>query len=136
MQLYAQVKNNLVVNVWTSPPKVAIGEDGWMNAEEVLPEIDNSQEYGEYTYSIQPDKVVISRKVIDIPISTRKQRLLDANSINFISFAELAGKNPYLYSQEDILANKEIAKQNKLKIESATTHTELNNLVLDPLNLF
>ena len=32
MPFYVQVLNDLVVNVWDTPPKVPIGEDGWRNA--------------------------------------------------------------------------------------------------------
>lgn len=137
MAHYVQVLNDLVVNMWDSPPKVPIGEDGWRNAVMDVPTINNEKQYlGNWTYDLTVDPVIISREVFNYTVEERKQILLEKNQNYFRTFVELSAKNPNLYSQEDTSNARNTASTNKTAIDSATTHEELDNLIIIPIDLF
>lgn len=136
MARYVQVLNGLVVNVWDSPPKVAIGEDGWMNAVENFPTLSSNQEYGDFTYNIGSDLVTISRDIKEIPFEVRKQSVLDNNKSQFLNFIEMSTKNAIIYSKDEIEENKQITKTNETNINACQTHNDLDNLNLIAIKLF
>lgn len=137
MAHYVQVLNDLVVNVWDCPPKVPVGEEGWRNAEMILPSINEQKQYlGNWTYDLTVDPVVISREVFSYTVEERKQNLHKLNEDNFYKFVEITAKNPIFYSQAEIDSIKNNATTNKNLINSAVTHNDLDNLNLSPLELF
>lgn len=137
MAWYVQVVNGLVKNAWDSAPPVPVGEDGWRNAVQNIPEIDpQKQEYGDWTYDIEQDPVVISREVKLVSLADRKKSLLLNNDEKFKEFVDLLSKAPSLFDEAEILANKINAKDNRDAIEAATTHEELDTIVLKPITLF
>lgn len=137
MPLYAQVKNNLVVNLWDSAPPVSVGEDGWKNAVEQLPElVTNRQEYGNWIYDVSVDPIIVTREVIDLSVEERKVRLINKNDETFKEFINVVTNAPILYSAEEIANNKVKASQNKVSIEACSTHTELDELVLNTITLY
>lgn len=136
MAKYVQVLNGLVVNVWDSPPKVPIGEDGWMNAVDDIPVTSARQELGEWTYDLSVDPVIISREVKEIPFEERQSRLKHQNELEFTRFLEITVKQPLAYTQEDVLNNRQIARQNAETIDAAKNHDDLDAIQLTPIKLF
>lgn len=137
MAYYVQVLNDAVINVWDTPPKVPIGEDGWKNAVEQLPTIiPGRQEYGQYIFNTGADPVVISREVIEISIDDRKNRLQDNNIANFNRFVEVLKNNSQFYTSDEIATAKSTAAQNKQNINACQTHDEIDQLVLEEIPLF
>lgn len=137
MAHYVQVLNDSVVNMWNSPPKVSIGEDGWRNAVMSIPTINDQKQYlGNWTYDLTQDPVVISREVFSYTVEERKQNLRSTNEFQFLQFVNTLSKNPNLYSQSEIDNIKNIANTNKTAINSANTHNDLDQLSLVPIELF
>lgn len=136
MALYAQVKDGLVKNVWDSAPPVPVGEDGWVNAVEVTPEITSRQEFGQYTYVIDVDLVTITREVLDISFDEKKQRMLAENDNEYQNFLDKLVATPAAFTQEIIDTNRVNAKQNQKLILDAKTYDALESVVLSPIVLF
>lgn len=128
--LYAQVKDDKVVNVWDSPPPVPLGEDGWRHAIEVYPEIDTQYQYYDgHTMSIAEELVTITHNVNEVPVEARKQDMIKLNDENILNFLRLSGQLG-IYTTEEITAERQKALDNISIINSATTHSELNGIVL------
>ena len=137
MAWYVQVVNGLVKNAWDSSPPVPVGQDGWKNAVQDIPEIDLAkEEYGDWIYDINQDPIVISREVKTISVANRKANMLLFNDEKYKEFVDLLSKAPSLFDEAEIIANKTNAKDNKLQIESCTTHEELDALVIKTITLF
>lgn len=136
MARYIQVQNGLVKHVWDSPPPVPVGEDGWMNAVENIPQLTSRQEYGDFTYDISVDPAIISREVCDIKFEVTKQRMLDDNIQNYRQFIEHVTNAPTLFDNELIVANRDTSKKNEDLINSANNYDELDKVVISQLRLY
>lgn len=136
MPLYVQVVNGLIKNLWDSPPPSPVGEDGWMNAVDVVPTITFRQQLGDRTYDIGEDIVTISREVIEIPFEIKKQSLISENIARYESIIEIMSKAIVAFPQQLIDDNRNVARQNEDAILAATTYEELESVVLLPFKLF
>jgi hypothetical protein len=139
---YIQVVNGIVVNLYDTPPPDAelnnvLGEDGWKEAMEDYPEIDERwQEYGQIEYKLDVNPPIVTRGVKIVPIDDRKNGLLEKNKEDFLLFAEASRNNSSLYTEEEIEQAKLFAKENKIAIQSCETHEQLNDLVIKKIELF
>jgi hypothetical protein len=139
MANFIQVIDGKVVNHWDIPHTLPspVGTDGWLTTVEIIPEIrEGRQFYGDYTYDVSKNPVVISREIIEISVGDRKQNMLDQLTLKFKEFAEILEKNPLLYTSEEIAENKQILKSNKNSILSSATHDDLDNIIPVDLTLF
>jgi hypothetical protein len=136
MSKYIQIMHGKVVNVWDSPPKVAIGEDGWVEAIENIPTPLPRQQLGNWTYDISVNPAIISRELIETSFEQRKATLLEVNKQEFLIFVERVSRNQFLYSQEEINSNKQISKENELQINLCVSHDDLDSLVLSEIKYF
>ena len=137
MPLYVKVVNDLVTQVWDTPPSDPIGTNGWRNAVEIIPElVSNRQTHGQITFDVAQEPVVISREVIDLTFEERQQLLSGTNEQLYLSFLDLAAKNPAIYTAEEIATTRAKANTNRENIAAATTHEQLDSLVIQEISLF
>ena len=137
MPLYVKVVNDSVTQVWDTPPNDPIGTNGWRNAVEIIPElVPNKQTHGQIIFDTTQDTVVISREVIDLTFEERQQILSGTNEQLYLSFLEIAAKNPAIYTAEEIAATRAKANANRENIAAATTHEQLDSLVIQKISLF
>jgi hypothetical protein len=135
MTQYVQIVNGLVKNVWDSPPLVPLGEDGWVEGFEDYPELLPRQEYGNFTYDITKNPVVISREVLEIPFEIRKNSLLQQNEQRFKDIVNTINKIPQAYTSSDVAKIRSDFSFNENVIETSANHDDLDKLVLKRLSL-
>ena len=137
--LYAQVLNDELINLWSSPPRVPLGTDGWRHAIEVYPEIDSrSQYYDGHTLDITDDLVTLTHIVKNTSVDSRKDILITKNDEDILNFMKVASSlgTFSVYTSEEIVLERQKAESNKTMIQNATTHEELNSLVLEDIRKY
>lgn len=126
-----------VKELWDSPPPVPVGVDGWRNAVFANQVIDQKkQRFGETLYDLNQDPVVISSQIIDYTPEERKEVLISINNTEFDYIITTVSKAPSILTTEELRGIREKAANNKSKIESCSTHQQLDDLQLETISIF
>jgi hypothetical protein len=136
MALYVRVVDGEVKDVWDTVPAEGVGNNGWMNAIEVRPNITpNRQGYTGHTFDLTKDPVQIVYGVYDISVEDRKAGMKAAAGFEFQQVVNEQTRrqlNPNPDEQYDSAAV-EAARQTMVSkqtaIDSASSHDELDLLM-------
>lgn len=133
--LYVQVLNGEVKNVWDTPPSEGVGNNGWRNAVEVRPAIrEGRQGYTAHRFDLNSDPVQIIWDTFEISVDERKASMKINAGANFqqvVMEQTRLQMSPNPVEQYDPAAV-ETARQAMLAkqaaIDACTTHDELDAL--------
>lgn len=133
--LYVQVLNGEVKNVWDTPPSEGVGNNGWRNAVEVRPAIrDGRQGYTAHRFDLNTDPVQIIWDTYEISVDQRKANMKMNAGFGFQQAVQEQMRlqmSPNPAEQYDPAAV-ETARQAMLAkqaaIDACTTHDELDAL--------
>ena len=137
MALYVRVVDGQVKDVWDTPPGEGVGNNGWMNAIEVRPNITpHRQGYGAHTFNLNVDPVQIVYSTFDISVDDRKNSMKSAAGFGFQQVVREQTQlqlNPNPDEQYDAAAV-EAARQDMLTkqaaIDACATHDDLDALTV------
>lgn len=136
MTHYVRVVDGQVKDVWDTPPKEGVGNNGWRNAVEVRPAIiPHRQGYTAHRFDLNTDPVQIIWDVYDISVDDRKQGMKANAGFMFQQIVMEQTRrqlNPDPNQQYDAQAVETartamLAKQ--AAIDGATTHDQLDDLL-------
>lgn len=130
MSLFVKVVNNVVKQVWDTPPPA--GESGWKSAVEVKPDIiENRQVLDGHTFDLTTDPVQIVYAVRDVTVDERKAGLIGQAKSEFQQVV-----NEQLQIEMDdtgtagdldaVSAAKAVKDAKIVAINACTTHDELD----------
>lgn len=133
--LYVQVLNGEVKNVWDTPPSEGVGNNGWRNAVEVRAAIrDGRQGYTAHRFDLNTDPVQIIWDTYEISVDQRKASMKMNAGFGFQQVVQEQTRlqmSPNPAEQYDPAAV-ETARQAMLAkqaaIDACTTHDELDAL--------
>lgn len=132
MSLFVQVVNGEVKQVWDTPPKEGVGNNGWKNAVEVRPAITpNRQGYTAHTFDLTKDPVEIVYGIFDITVDERKGGLKSRVGFKFQQIvneqiqSQMQGGT---YDAAIVAAAQAEMTASIAKIEACTTHDQLDAL--------
>ena len=128
MSLFVRIQNNLVTDVWDTPPPA--GQDGWKSAVEVRPAITaHRQGYTAHTFNLSTDPVQIVYGTYDIPVEDRKAGMKANASFSFQQVVQEQMRDPSKYDPAAVADAQAAIAPKVAAIEAATTHDELDTLM-------
>jgi hypothetical protein len=128
--LYVRVVDGEVKDCWDTVPAEGVGNNGWMNAVEVRPEIiANRQGYTAHTFDTTKDPVEIVYGTFDISVADRQNGMAQSVEFQFQQYARAQLLNAITYDADAVAALKAAMPGKIATIRAATTHDELDALM-------
>ena len=101
MALYIQEVDGLMKHLWDSPPPVPLGEDGWKEAVEVFPTIQQGrQRYGRPIPDFSTNPVELNYEIIDVTESERIDILKQQVQISLYEVYILINQSKHMIKQQ------------------------------------
>ena len=129
MTHFVRVENGEVKDVWDTPPKEGVGNNGWRNAVEVRPEIRaGRQGYTAHRFDLNVDPVQIIWDTYEISVDERKAGMKANAGFEFQQVVNKQARNPETFDAGAIETARQAMIAKQAAIEAATTHDELDGL--------
>ena len=131
MSLYVRVVNGQVTDVWDTPPSDGVGNNGWMNAVEVRPEIiANRQGYTAHTFDLSKDPVEIVYGTYDISVDDRKSSMKSGTGAKFQQVVQQQARNPATFDATAVATAQAAMNTTNAAIDACTTHDQLDAITV------
>ena len=129
MTHFVQILNGEVKQVWDTAPSEGVGNNGWRNAVEVRPEIqDGRQGYTAHRFDLNTDPVQIIWDTFEIPVEQRKAGMKANAGFEFQQVVNEQARNPETFDAAAIETARQAMVTKQAAIDAATTHDELDAL--------
>ena len=129
MTHYVRVENGEVKDVWDTPPKEGVGNNGWRNAVEVRPSIRaGRQGYTAHRFDLNVDPVQIIWDTYEISVEERKAGMKANAGFEFQQVVNEQARNPMTYDSAVIESARQAMITKQAAIDAATTHDQLDGL--------
>jgi len=129
MSLYVRVVDGEVKDCWDTEPAEGVGNNGWMNAVEVKPEIiPNRQGYTAHTFDTTTDPVQIVYGTFDISVEDRKAGMKANVSFEFQQAVRQESMDPSAFNIQNVITAQQAMAPKLAAIDACTTHDELDAL--------
>ena len=126
---YVRVVDGQVTDCWDIPPAEGVGNNGWMNAVEVKPEIVASrQTYTAHTFDVTQDPVQIVYGVVDITVGDRKSAMKSNAKAMFQQMVNRLAMNTDSFDVAAVQTAQTALNAKLLAIEACDTHDQLDAL--------
>lgn len=133
--LYVQVLNGEVKNVWDTPPSEGVGNNGWRNAVEVRPAIrEGRQGYTAHRFDLNTDPVQIIWDTFEISVDDRKASMKMNAGANFQQVVmeqtrlQMSPNPAEQYDPAAVETARQAMLAKQAAIDACTTHDELDAL--------
>jgi hypothetical protein len=127
MSLYVRIVEGQVKDVWDSPPPNGVGNDGWMNAVEIKPEIVHQrQDYTPHIFDLTKDPVEIKYGTKNISVTDRKDGVRGILDSQFHFFVMQQLRIPSKYDTNAVSSALNTMLNQQALIDVATTHNQLD----------
>ena len=133
--LYVQVLNGEVKNVWDTPPSEGVGNNGWRNAVEVRPAIcEGRQGYTAHRFDLNTDPVQIIWDTYEISVDQRKASMKINAGANFQQVVmeqtrlQMSPNPAEQYDPAAVETARQAMLAKQAAIDACTTHDELDAL--------
>ena len=129
MTHFVRVENGEVKDVWDTPPKEGVGNNGWRNAVEVRPSIQaGRQGYTAHRFDLNVDPVQIIWDTYEISVDERKAGMKANAGFEFQQAVNQQARNPETFDAGAIETARQAMLTKQAAIDAATTHDALDAL--------
>jgi hypothetical protein len=126
---WVQVVDGEVVHCWDRAPDEGVGVNGWREAVEVRPVIqENRQGYTAHRFDITQDPVEIVYDVYDIPVGSRKSSLKGHAKAQFSSVVTSHSHDTENFDLSTISDYQKILNNRLSAIDNCLSHNDLDTL--------
>jgi len=126
---WVQVVDGEVVHCWDRAPDEGVGVNGWREAIEVKPVIqENRQGYTAHRFDITQDPVEIVYDVYDIPAGTRKSSLKGHAMATFQTAVRMHSQVPENFDLTVLGDYQKIYNARVAVIDACLTHDDLDKI--------
>jgi hypothetical protein len=126
---YVRVVDGQVTDCWDSPPTEGVGNNGWMNAVEVKPEIiPGRQGYTGHIFDTTKDPVEIVYSTFDIGVGQRKSTMQNSAKFMFQQAVSQQAMNIDTFNISAITDAQATCRDRIAAINACNTHDDLDAL--------
>jgi hypothetical protein len=127
MTHFVQILNGEVKQVWDTAPSEGVGNNGWKNAVEVRPTIQNGRQgYTAHRFDLTVDPVQIIWDTYEISVADRKSGMNSNASAEFQMVVNQQARNPATYDAAAIETARQAMVAKQAAIDACTTHDQLD----------